>query len=307
MSCRRTFLAALSGLLLTLPLTACGPGDSLTETGSDAATPLTVGAIPDQDAELLQRLYSKLADYLEAELGVPVEYRPVTDYTASVTAFRLGDLDLVWFGAVTGVQARIQVEGAQAIAQRDIDAGFHSIFIANADSGIPELNGIEDLEQLKGRSFTFGSESSTSGRLMPQYFLEQGGVTLEDFRGEPGFSGNHDAILQLVEAGTYEVGVLNEQVWLDRLAAGEVDESRVQQIWRTPEYFNYHWLINPSVEERYGEGFIEQVQAALLALDADDPEQAEILALFGAEQFISTENSNYDAVEEIGREIGQIQ
>ena len=143
---------------------------------------------------------------------------------------------------------------------------------------------------------------------MPQAYLEQAGVDIEtDFRGEVGFSGNHDAILKLVEAGTYEVGVLNEQVWIDRLAAGAVDTDKVVQIWRTPPYYNYHWVISPEVDERYGEGFAERVQAALLALDPAVPEHKEILDLFGAERFIVTTNENYADIEAVGRSIGKIQ
>ena len=291
---------------------ACTPSTETPTTAGEAdvgiteAQPFVTGAIPDQDPEKLQRLYSKLSDYLEAELGVPVEYQPVTDYTAAVTAFRVGDLDMVWFGGLTGVQARLQVEGAEAIAQRDIDAAFHTVFIANADSGIQPLNDISELTVLKDMTFTFGSESSTSGRLMPQYFLQQAGVSLEDFKGEVGFSGSHDTTIQLVEAGSYQVGALNEQVWQSRVDAGTVDLDRVQVIWRTPAYYDYHWVLHPQVAERYGEDFADRVQAALMALDPAVPEEQEILALFGATQFIATENSNYAQIEAVGRDIGKI-
>jgi len=295
-------------LLLLLPVTACSPQPNSTSPGADGAEvqPLTTGAIPDQDPEKLQRLYSKLATYLEQELGVPIEYKPVTDYTAAVTAFRVGDLDLVWFGGLTGVQARLQVNEAQAIAQRDIDAEFHTVFIANKNSDLKPIEEIQDLTTIKGSTLTFGSESSTSGRLMPQYFLEQAGVTLEDFQGEVGFSKSHDATIQLVEAGTYEVGALNEQVWKSRVAAGDVDLEKVDVIWRTPAYYDYHWVINPIVKERYGADFVEQVQAALFKLDPNVPEQKEILDLFGATKFIATENSNYAEIEAVGRKIGKI-
>ncbi|NEQ67645.1 MAG: putative selenate ABC transporter substrate-binding protein [Symploca sp. SIO2D2] len=295
-------------LLLLLPVTACSPQPNSTSPAADGAEvqPLTTGAIPDQDPEKLQRLYSKLATYLEQELGVPIEYKPVTDYTAAVTAFRVGDLDLVWFGGLTGVQARLQVNEAQAIAQRDIDAEFHTVFIANKNSGLKPIEEIKDLTTIKGSTLTFGSESSTSGRLMPQYFLEQAGVTLEDFQGEVGFSKSHDATIQLVEAGTYEVGALNEQVWKSRVAAGDVDLEKVDVIWRTPAYYDYHWVINPIVKERYGADFVEQVQAALFKLDPNVPEQKEILDLFGATKFIATENSNYAEIEAVGRKIGKI-
>ncbi|NJN71368.1 MAG: putative selenate ABC transporter substrate-binding protein [Limnothrix sp. RL_2_0] len=273
----------------------------------EAVQPLAVGAIPDQDPEKLLRLYDLLADYLAVELAVPVEYVPVTDYTAAVTAFKVGDLDLVWFGGLTGVQARLQLEGAQAIAQRDIDAEFHSVLIANVNSGLDELASDADLTQLKGKTLTFGSESSTSGRLMPQYYLEQAGVTLEDIKGEVGFSGSHDVTIQLVEAGTYDVGMLNEQVWTSRVEEGEVDTDKVKVIWRSPAYYDYHWVISPAVDERYGEGFSEKVQQALLKLDPANPEQKEILDLFGATNFIATENKNYAEIEAVGREIGKIQ
>ncbi|WP_017297352.1 putative selenate ABC transporter substrate-binding protein [Nodosilinea nodulosa] len=314
-SIRHSWIAGVSGLLLLLPLGACAPsgpdqnvaGESGT-TAEQTVIPLTAGAIPDQDPEQLQRLYTKLADYLEAELGVPVEYKPVTDYAAAVTAFKVGDLDLVWFGGLTGVQARLQVPGAQAIAQRDIDEQFHSVFIANASTGLKEFTDPQDLAQIKGHTFTFGSESSTSGRLMPQYFMEEAGLdTAKDFKGEVGFSGNHDTTIKLVEAGTYEVGALNEQVWRDRVAEGAVDTAKVNVIWRTPAYYDYHWVINPAVDERYGDGFTEKVQAALLALDPAVPEQKEILDLFGAERFIATSNDNYAEIEAVGRKIGKIQ
>ncbi len=314
-SIRRSWIAGASTLLLLLPLVACAPSTpeqgAAGESGATAeqsAIPLTAGAIPDQDPEQLQRLYTKLADYLEAELGVPVEYKPVTDYAAAVTAFKVGDLDLVWFGGLTGVQARLQVPGAEAIAQRDIDEQFHSVFIANTASGLKEFTDSQDLAQIKGRTLTFGSESSTSGRLMPQYFMEEAGIDItKDFKGEVGFSGNHDTTIKLVEAGTYEVGALNEQVWLDRVSEGAVDTSKVNVIWRTPPYYDYHWVISPAVDERYGEGFAEKVQAALMALDPAVPEQKEILDLFGAERFIATSNDNYAEIEAVGRKIGKIQ
>jgi phosphonate transport system substrate-binding protein len=301
--------ALLAALLLLIPLAACAP-NSAPIASTEAPTtvePFVAGAIPDQDPEKLQRLYSKLADYLETELGVPVEYQPVTDYAAAVTAFRVGDLDMVWFGGLTGVQARLQVPGATAIVQRDIDADFHSVLIANKNSGIAPIADVTGLQTLKGHTFTFGSESSTSGRLMPQHFLEQAGVKLEDFKGEVGFSQSHDATIQLVEAGTYDAGALNEQVWQSRVEAGEVDLNKVDVVWRSPAYFDYHWVINPAVADRYGADFVEKVQAAFLRLDPTVPEHQEILELFGARKFIATENANYDQIEAIGRQIGKIQ
>ncbi|MBD1905868.1 putative selenate ABC transporter substrate-binding protein [Funiculus sociatus GB2-A5] len=297
----------LSGLLL-LSLGACSPNPSgSVATGSNQAKQaLEIGAIPDQDPQKLQRQYDKLASYLEKELGVPVEYKPVTDYTAAVTAFKVGDLDLVWFGGLTGVQARLQVPGAEAIAQRDVDEKFHTLFITNKKTGLKPFKDISDLKQLKGRTFTFGSESSTSGRLMPQYFLQQAGLKLEDFKGEVGFSGDHDKTIKLVEAGTYDIGSVNKKVWQKRVQTKEVDENKVEAIWETPAYYDYHWVIHPDVKQRYGEDFVKKVQNAFLKLDPNVPEQKEILDLLQATKFIATQNSNYAQIEDIGRKIGKI-
>jgi phosphonate transport system substrate-binding protein len=289
------------GFVISILLAACASNPS-----DQASEPFVIGAIPDQDPEKLQLRFGLLADYLTEELGVPVEYIPVTDYAASVTAFRVGDLDMVWFGGLTGVQARLQVDDAQAIVQRDFDDQFHSIFIANTDSGIMPIEDLNGLSQLEGHSFTFGSESSTSGRLIPQYYLSQAGVELNEFKGEAGFSGSHNTTIELVTAGSYEAGVVNEQVWLSRVESGEVDLNKVQVIWRTPSFYDYHWVIRPEVVERYGEDFIEQATQAFTKLDVNNPDHKEILDLFSAEKFIVTENGNYIEIETIGREIGKI-
>ena len=141
---------------------------------------------------------------------------------------------------------------------------------------------------------------------MPQYFLQTAGLDLEDFKGEVGFSGSHDATIKLVEAGTYDIGAVNEQVWKSRKESGDINLEQVNVIWRTPAYYDYHWVIHPDAEKVYGAGFIEKVQNALLNLDATLPEHKEILELFGANQFIATQNQNYQQIESIGREIGKI-
>ncbi len=302
---RRTSSLALLGTLLgllALVAAACGDGS-----GSEASAPdrIVLGGIPDQDPERLQRQFGLVADHLADELGIEVVYEPVADYDATVTAFRVGDLDLVWFGGLTGVQARLQVDGARAIAQRDVDAEFRSVFIAGTSTGIDPFDAVDGLRALAGRTFTFGSDSSTSGRLMPQSFLADAGVGLDDLAGNPGFSGSHDATIELVAAGTFEAGALNSQVWDSRLAEGVVDTSAVVEVFRTPPYHDYHWVVRPDV----GDELIERIQDALLALDADDPDDAELLELFGggAGRFIETSDDSYAEIEAIGREIGMVE
>ncbi|EAQ75046.1 Putative phosphonate binding protein for ABC transporter [Synechococcus sp. WH 5701] len=268
---------------------------------------LRISAIPDQNPEKLNRLYGLVANELSRQLKVPVKYVPVTDYTAAVSAFRTGDLDLVWFGGLTGVQARLQKPGARVLAQRDIDASFHSVFIANTSAGLKPVLGVKGLAELKGKRFTFGSESSTSGRLMPQYYLSQAGVKLKDFAGgAPGFSGSHDATIALVQSGAYQAGAVNEQVWKSSLRSGKADRRKVSVIWRTPGYPDYHWIAQPNLDQRFGKGFTGRVQKAFVSLRRSNPQQAQILELFGAQQFVPALVGQYSAIEKVGREIGKI-
>ncbi len=291
----RLRVLTLAAVLVALAAAGCGASTA----GDAGRRTLTLGAIPDQDPEQLARLYPRVADALERALDVRVAYRPVTDYAAAVTAFATGDLDLVWFGGLTGVQATHQVPGARALAQRDIDTRFRSVFIASRRSGIAPLDGVAGLTALRGRRVTFGSESSTSGRLMPEYFLRRAGVTERDFEGAAGFSGSHDRTIALVASGSYEAGALNEQVWRERLEQGAVDRSRVRVILRTPPYHDYLWVARPDLDERLGEGFTDRVRQALL--DLRDPR---VLDLFGARRFVPVGPRDHDQVRAIARELG---
>ena len=282
----------LAGILLLI--TACGGGDALV---------LRVGGIPDQDASRLARRYDVFAEYLSQKLGVEVRYVPSVDYAAVVTAFQQGNLGLAFFGGFTGVQARLRDPGAQAVAQREDDAEFHSKFIVGAD--VP-ANSLEELADLAGDlTLTFGSESSTSGHLMPRYFLLQAGLDPDSsFRSAPNYSGSHDLTWRLVESGAFDVGVLNEDVWERAVLEGSVEMSKVRVLTTTPPYFDYNWTAASNLDQEFGAGFTRRVQEALLELNAD--ENQEILELFSTRRFISTRNDNYQAIEDVARELGII-
>ncbi len=226
---RQILPALLLLLLLLLPALVSCKDD--VEAGDLPVLPrpvLKVGGIPDQDAARLARRYQVFTDYLSRELDVRVQYVPSLDYAAVVTAFGMGELQLAFFGGFTGVQARLQAPGARAIAQREHDAQFHSRFIVRADLAIDSL---EDLKaQASHRTLTFGSESSTSGHLMPRHFLLQAGIDADkDFRSLPNFAGSHDLTWQLVESGAFDVGALNEDVWERAVREGRVDPSQVRE------------------------------------------------------------------------------
>lgn len=257
-------------------------------------------AIPDQDESRLQERFGAVADYLEAELGVNVRYVPVKSYAAAVSAFRNGQVQLAWFGGLSGVQARDAVPGSRAIAQGVEDTEFRTYFIAHRSSGLEPADELP--EGLRGLTFTFGSKGSTSGRLMPEYHLRQHfGEEPEAIFERVGFSGNHSRTLRLVESGSYQAGALNYAVWEEAVAAGEVDTDAVQVIWETPPYPDYQWSIRGDVDQRFGEGFADRVQQALLAMD--DPD---LLERFPRSGFIPAGNDDYASIRETAQTIGLI-
>ena len=206
------------------------------------ADPFRFTAIPDENTARLQERFDKVASYLSNELGVDVEYIPVKSYSASVAAFKNDQVQLAWFGGLSGVKARRAVNGSIAIAQGEEDRQFITYFIARTSTGIkPSKNFPADI---KGRTFTFGSKGSTSGRLMPEYFIRR------HFNNTPrkvfkrvGFSGDHSKTIALVQSGSYEVGALNYKVWENEMKAGNIDPKKVRIIWKTPAYPDYNWTI----------------------------------------------------------------
>ncbi|QFU22220.1 putative selenate ABC transporter substrate-binding protein [Shewanella eurypsychrophilus] len=263
------------------------------------ATSFTFTAIPDEDESQLRTRFEKVALYLEQELGVDVNYVPVKSYSAAITAFRNNQVQLAWFGGLSGVQARRLIPGSQAIAQGYEDQFFKSYIIAHTSTGLQSAEQFPDIDDL---TFTFGSKGSTSGRLMPQYFIEQhlNKKPQEAFK-RVGFSGDHSRTIAQVQAGAYQVGAVNYKVWDSTLAAGKIDQTKVRVIWESPSYPDYQWTIRAGVEDQFGEGFIKKVKQALLNMD--DPE---LLASFPRSSFIEAENSDYQPVEDVAKQIGLI-
>ncbi len=287
-------IAILAALSLMLGLAACS------DSPDEDAPVLKVGGIPDQDTARLARRYESFSGYLSDTLGVPVEFVPSVDYAAVVTAFSQDQLQLAFFGGLTGVQARLQKPGAEAIAQRENDAAFHSKFVARADL---DLESLDDVNAQAGElSITFGSPNSTSGHLMPRYFLKQAGIdAASDFRQEPNFSGSHDTTWQLVESGAFDLGALNEDVWDRAVRENNVDTGKVKEFHITPAYYDYNWTVQGNLDEIYGEDFTDKLKQALL--DLDPYEHGEILELFSTSKFIPTSNDNYQAIEDVAREL----
>jgi phosphonate transport system substrate-binding protein len=291
---RRAFGARLLALALISSASVLLPAAAHAQASQPAQTVLRVSAIPDEAPTELQRKFKPLGAYLEQQTGMKVEFVPVTDYATSVEGLLNKKLDMVWFGGFTFVQAKARNQGKVIpIVQREEDEAFKSVFITTDKS-------INRLEDLKGKTFAFGSESSTSGHLMPRYFLLAAKINPDTDMKRIAFSGAHDATVAAVAGGKVDAGVLNISVWEKLVSQNKVDRESVRAFYTTPGYFDYNWTVRSDMDP----ALRKKLTDAFLALNKRDPQGKEILDLQRATRFIPTRAENYEAIEKAAHNAG---
>jgi len=277
----------LSRVLLTCALLAWG-------VAAQAQQVFRITAIPDESPTELARKAAPLARYLEQKLGTKVEFTPVTDYAAAVEALVNKQVDLAWFGGFTFVQAN-QRSGGKIVplVQREEDEKFRSVFITTDPA-------IKSLADLKGRNLSFGSQSSTSGHLMPRNFLLAAGVDPDKDLKRVAYSGAHDATVASVASGKVDAGALNISVWEKLVADKKVDTAKVRVFYTTPEYFDYNWSVHADMPAAQR----QKLAQAFIELSPATAEGKEILGLQRATRFIATKPENYKGIEGAARNAG---
>jgi phosphonate transport system substrate-binding protein len=279
-------------LAFTAALIACA--------GTAAAQPATLyfSAIPDEDETKLTARFTKVAAYLTKEVGITVQYVPLKSYPASVTAFKNDQIQLAWFGGLTGVQAQRAVPGSQAIAQGSEDKTFVSYIIANAATGIEPSADLP--KAISGKTFTFGAKTSTSGRLMPEFHLRKiFGKGPDEIFSKVGYSGDHTKTVELVQSGAFDIGAVNYSSFDSMIKDGKADPAKVKIIWKTPPFPDYNWTIRGDVDAKFGAGTLEKVRAAILGMK--DPA---LLDAFPRKAFIPAQNSDYAPIEDTAKQLG---
>ena len=268
-----------------------------TSLGLSAQTVLRVTTIPEEAATEQMRKFGPLTKYLERTVGTKVDFVPVNDYPAAVEALVNKQVELVWFGGFTYMQAQIRSGGKIVpIAQREEDTKFRSVFITQKSSGITKLS------DLKGKQVSFGSQSSTSGHLMPRTFLLEAGLDPEKDFKRIAYSGAHDATIASVVSGRVDAAALDITVWTKFVNENKVDTSKVDVFFTTPPYFNYNWSVHADMPV----ALRDSIAKTLLALSSDSAEGKEILGLARATRYLPTKPDNYKGLERAGRSAGLI-
>ena len=262
-----------------------------------AADVLRITTIPEEAASEQIRKFTPLANYLSKRLGLKVEFRPVADYPAAVEALVSKQIELAWLGGFTFVQANIRSGGKVIpILQREEDTKFRSVFISQTQSGIKKLS------DLKGKTMTFGSSSSTSGHLMPRFYMLEAGLNPEKDLARIAYSGAHDASIASVFSGRIDAAAIDMTVWKKFVETKRVDTTKVNVFYETPTFFNYNWTIHADMAPELR----QRIETAFLELSDATPEGKEILSLARATRFIPTKAENYKDTEKAARSAGLI-
>lgn len=263
---------------------------------SDAKVTLKFSAIPNIDAKFLKSEYEPVAKHLSEKLGVTVEYVPAADYAASVAMFTNDEIQMAWFGGLTGCQARKNVAGAKAVVKGELDANYKTYFIAPKSTTLTKSDDFPTAA--KGKRFTFGNKSSTSGRLMPEFFIrKETGQTPEEFFAEVFFSGSHSNTIKLVVAGTWELGAVDFAEYENQVKRGDLKPEDCPIIWESPTYADYQFTVRPDLDARYGAGFAEKLTKVLLELDADMCDK------FRRKKMVPATNADFQGIADVAKQL----
>lgn len=277
------------------------------------APPFRFSGIPDADKAELARRYEAVAAYLEKALGRPAQYVHVPDYTAAVTALASGKIDAAWLGGVTSVQAEQRTPaGVHFVAARATDLEFKSYFIANrswvdrgelvarAERSPQPLHALAALAPTLARgSFSFGSKSSTSGHIMPRWFLSIPEVGLDPTSAfaKPAvyqLKGGHSATLSAVAGGAVDFGVVNYAAWE---SADPSVQAAAPVIYVTPTYVDYCFVAHGDLDS----ATVTALRNALVELQPSDPSQQEVLQAFSAKKFVAVQPEQWSEIRTVLR------
>jgi phosphonate transport system substrate-binding protein len=270
--------------LILLCLAACKP--------QAGASTLRVSMIPTTDPSKATREMQPLVDYLGKQTGAKVEMTIPTNYAAVVEALVNDQVDVAHLGGFTYVQSSRRA-GVKPLVQRDRDREFHSKFVTQPGSSI------QSLADLKGHSFAFGDVNSTSGHLMPEYFLRQASVD-PSVIAKAIYTGGHDATLLAVANGKVDAGALDEAVFQRLTTTGKVDPAKVRVFWTTPAFFDYVWVARKGLDPKLSGA----VASAFLALNDADAQQKQILDALSAKKYLPADDASYDELRQAAEQAG---
>lgn len=201
------------------------------ERAESQLTSLNIAMSPSQNsAEQLQKR-QLLVDYLQKELGLPVNVETPPDYETAIKLIVEDKVQMAYLGPLSYVQARqrnFQLEPIVAyIDKRTGRPWYTSVIVANSEKGIKAI------PDLAGKRFGFVNPSSTSGYLVPTAHLKNNNIDPEQDFAEIKYTGSHNKNAAALESGELDAIGINKPTYLKALKSGQLPSEKYQVIWES--------------------------------------------------------------------------
>jgi phosphonate transport system substrate-binding protein len=259
--------------------------------GRDSA--LVLGAVA-YDPKVVT-IWEGLCEYFRS-VGMPVDFALFSNYERQVDSLLAGWIDIAWNTPLAHVRVKQHTGGRSlSLGMRDSDRDFHSRILVRTDAGIARL------PDLEGKRLAVGSRDSTQARILPLYFLKQQGVELDrmhivTFDSDVGKHGDTGAseldVLAALRNGDADAGAVGDLVWLMEQSAGRVDPRLIESLWTTPGFDHCMFDALPDMDSKK----VADFQAALFAMQWDNPAHRRLLELEGLKQWLPPREGGYESL-----------
>jgi len=250
---------------------------------------LRIAILPDQEETHIRAQYEPLVEYLHHQLGMEVELRVPPGYAQLANWFHTRQVDLVLFGGVTYVQAHLG-DDAVPLVIRDLDGRNRSVLVVRRES---PARAVADL---RGSSLAFGDRLSTTGHVMPRFYLELEGIAVDEYFRDVQYSGAHDLTAEWVRDGRIDAGVTNSGVLASMLRDGRLQKGELRIVWESPPLADYVWAVPADMPRELK----IRIRNAFLLMNYA-PENDALLRRLGANYYLPADHEEFALLERLLR------
>jgi phosphonate transport system substrate-binding protein len=258
--------------------------------------PILVGAVV-YDPKVVV-IWDIIKDFFEDQ-NQPIDYVFYSNYELQVDALLAGHIDIAWNSPLAWVDAQRRTgNSCRALAMRDTDRDRVTHLLVRRDSGI------EDIEDLRGKTVATGALDSPQATLLPLRLLQNSGLapgqdfTVRRFDLMVGKHGDHVGgeleALHSLQRGESQACAVLDLNWESWQADGTADPSALTSLAMT-EPFDH---CNFTVLEGFPRENEERWKEALFKMRYDNPEHREMMDMEGLKEWLPERTTGYAALTE---------
>jgi ABC-type phosphate/phosphonate transport system substrate-binding protein len=260
--------------------------------------PLIIGAVA--YTPNVVTIWEGIREYF-ADGPAEMDFVLFSNYGRQVDSLIAGEIDIAWNTNLAWVRTVSQTDGAcRALAMRDTDTVFQTLFVARTGSGLRELS------DLRGKRLALGSRDSAQAAILPVHYLTHGGVDLDAMElvridsdvGKHGDTGRSELdALRAVLDDRADAAAIGINTW-EAIGREELMPGAFEAFWTSPTYCHCNFTALPALSEERAGPWVEQ----LLAMDWDNPDHRPILEMEGLRRWVLPQLEGYHSLFEAVRE-----